>query len=178
MVGNNVVYIKWHGICRGGLDSSDSVVDSCKSFPVSLQKGRQSKLNICGAALFSSNISIYRSHCYANTTRGCSGANVRIACWQIVCVCVCVRARALSWAIVISVSDTLYEQEHSTCIWMKSASLLEHEIPDQWTTCVLKNLKVHARNIIPLWSWWLTNNEAVGNKLKTQTKKMSPLRRT
>ena len=153
MVGTILAYVKWNGICRRGLDSCDSVVDSCKSFPVPLQTGRRNNLNIWAAAVFSNNTSIYRSQYDTNTTRGYWGAYLRTAGWRIVCVCVCVcvyiqrererergeggrereREGERETAILFSMNDTVHDYAQSSSTRMKITSLLEHKIPDKWT---------------------------------------------
>jgi len=88
MVGKILLCVKWNGICRRGLDSSDSLVDSCKSFPVPLQTEKRSTQyaeHVSGCYILQQHFD-YRSPYDTNTTRGYCGANLRTAGWRIVCV--------------------------------------------------------------------------------------------
>ena len=167
MVGTILAYVKWNGICRRGLDSCDSVVDSCKSFPVPLQTGRRNNLNIWAAAVFSNNTSIYRSQYDTNTTRGYWGAYLRTAGWRIVCVCVCVcvyiqRERERERG---GERDSYLVLDEWHCA--RLCTKFEHSNEDnisagtqntrQMNPCVLKNLNVYAGDILALWPWWLTD---------------------
>jgi len=155
MEGKILVCVNWNGICGRGLDSCDSVVDSCKSFPVPLQMGRRSTQyaeHMSGCCILQQHFD-YRTPYDTNTTRGYCGANLRTAGWRIVCVCVCIYIYSCldldEWHVVRVSTELEHSNEVNISAGTRNTRLMN--------LCVLKNLNVHARNILALWPWWLTD---------------------